>query len=136
MSPRRRRPVVTALAVLAPVPVRLVADPLPGHRLRIADGEPTLDIGAVPMAVVALFASPSGWGLPAALERCGVRRAHAIRTAMAGAVLAVPFLPLLGDGMDGGTRASHALMHRAVAAVLIPGPGGGSPEAGSGAAMG
>ncbi|MFF8870599.1 hypothetical protein [Streptomyces massasporeus] len=76
---------VTALTVPAPVPVRLVADPLPGHRLRIADGEPTLDIGAVTMAVVALFASPSGWGLPATLERCGVRRAHAIRTAMAGA---------------------------------------------------
>ncbi|MCC9711522.1 DUF6069 family protein [Streptomyces sp. MNU76] len=50
MSARRRRLGVTALAVLAPVLVWLVADPLLGHRLRIADGEQTLDIGAVPVA--------------------------------------------------------------------------------------
>ncbi|MEU2912906.1 DUF6069 family protein [Streptomyces massasporeus] len=136
MSPRRRRPVVTALAVLAPVLVWLVADPLLGHRLRIADGEQTLDIGAAPVAVVALLASLCGWGLLAALERFGVRRARAIWTGVAGAVLAVSFLPLLGDGMDGGTRAALALMHLAVAAVLIPGPGGRSPEAGAGAGRG
>ncbi|MET9574244.1 DUF6069 family protein [Streptomyces sp. DT199] len=136
MSPRRRRPVVTALTVLAPVLVWLVADPLLGHRLRIADGEQTLDIGAAPVAVVALFASLSGWGLLAALERFGVRRARAVWTGVAGAVLAVSFLPLLGDGMDGGTRASLALMHLAVAAVLIPGLGGRPPEAGAGAARG
>ncbi|WP_037803776.1 DUF6069 family protein [Streptomyces resistomycificus] len=61
MSERRRRLGVTALAVLAPVLVWLVADPLLGHQLRIADGEQTLDIGAVPVAAVALLASLSGW---------------------------------------------------------------------------
>ncbi|MFD7687114.1 DUF6069 family protein [Streptomyces sp. NPDC059781] len=136
MSARRRRPVVTALAVLAPVLVWLVTDPLLGHRLRIADGERTLDIGAVPVAVVALLASLSGWGLLAALERSGARRARAVWTGIAGAVLAVSFLPLAGDGMDGGTRAALALMHLAVAAVLIPGLGGRSPAAGTGAAGG
>jgi len=104
--------------------VWLVADPLLGHRLRIADGERTLDIGAVPVAAVALLAALSGWGLPAVLERSGVRRARTIWTGAAGAVLAVSFLPFTGDGMDGGTRAALALMHLAVAAVLIPGPGG------------
>ncbi|WP_455681873.1 DUF6069 family protein [Streptomyces viridosporus] len=73
MSARRRRLGVTALAVLAPVLVWLVADPLLGHRLRIADGEQTLDIGAVPVAVVALLASLAGWGVLAALERFGAR---------------------------------------------------------------
>ncbi|MFJ4277037.1 DUF6069 family protein [Streptomyces massasporeus] len=136
MSPRRRRPAVTALTVLAPLLVWLVADPLLGHRLRIADGEQTFAVGAVPVAVVALFAALSGWGLMAVLERFGVRRAHAIWTATAGAVLAVSFLPLLGDGMDGGTRASLALMHLAVAAVLIPGLGGRPSGAGAGAAVG
>ncbi|MFD7766263.1 DUF6069 family protein [Streptomyces sp. NPDC059787] len=136
MSARRRRPVVTALAVLAPVLVWLVTDPLLGHRLRIADGERTLDIGAVPVAVVALLASLSGWGLLAALERSGARRARAVWTGIAGAVLAVSFLPLAGDGMDGGTRAALALMHLAVAAVLIPGLGGRPPTAGTGAAEG
>ncbi|MFD7460498.1 MULTISPECIES: DUF6069 family protein [unclassified Streptomyces] len=127
MSARRRRLGVTALAVLVPVLVWLVADPLLGHRLRITDGEQTLDIGAVPVAAVALLASLSGWGLLAALERFGARHARAIWTGVAGVVLAASFLPFIGDGMDGGTRISLALMHLAVAAVLIPGLGGRSP---------
>ena len=136
MSRRRRRLSVTALTVLAPVLVWVVADPLLGHRLRIADGEQTLAIGAVPVAVVALVASLSSWGLLATLERLGVRRARAVWTGVAGAVLAMSFLPFLGGGMDGGTRVSLALMHLAVAAVLIPGLGGRSPEVGAGAARG
>jgi multidrug transporter EmrE-like cation transporter len=116
--------------------VWLVADPLTGHRLRIVDGEQTLDIDidAVPVAVVALLASLSGWGLLAALERFGARRARVIWTGVACAVLAVSFLPFIGDGMDGGTRVFLALMHLAVAAVLIPGLGGRSPGAAAGAA--
>ncbi|WP_406859174.1 DUF6069 family protein [Streptomyces sp. HUAS MG47] len=129
MSARRRRLGVAVLAVLAPVLVWLVTDPLLGHRLRIADGGQTLDIGAVPVAFVALLASLFGWGLLAALERFGVRRARALWTGVAGVVLAVSFLPFIGDGMDGATRVSLALMHLAVAAVLIPGLGGRSPEA-------
>ncbi|GGT58303.1 DUF6069 family protein [Streptomyces purpureus] len=135
MSARRRRLGITGLAVSAPVLVWLIADPLLGHRLRIADGEQTLDIGAVPVAVVALLASLSGWGLLAALERFGTRRARAIWTGAAGAVLALSFLPFIGDGMDGGTRFFLALMHLA-AAVLIPGLGGRPRGAGAGAAKG
>ncbi len=136
MSARRRRLGVTALAVLAPVLVWLVADPLLGHRLRIADGEQTLDIDAVPVAVVALLASLSGWGLLAVLERFGARHARAIWTGVAGAVLAVSFLPFIGDGMDSGTRVSLALMHLAVATVLVLGLGRRSPGAGADAATG
>ncbi|MEV7787795.1 DUF6069 family protein [Streptomyces sp. NPDC088106] len=128
---RKRRSVATVLAVLAPVLVWLVTDPLLGHRLRIVDGEQTLDIGVVPVAVVALLTSLSGWGLLAALERSGAPGARAIWTAVAGAVLAVSFLPFIGDGMDAGTRLSLALMHVAVAAVLIPGLGARSREAGA-----
>ncbi|MFD4903212.1 DUF6069 family protein [Streptomyces sp. NPDC058411] len=121
MSARRRRLGVTALAVVAPVLAWLAADPLLGHRLRITDAEQTLDIGALPVALVALLASLAGWGALAALERFGVRRARAVWTGAAVAVLALSFLPLAGDGMDTGTRAALALMHLAVAAVLIPG---------------
>ncbi|MFJ8923584.1 DUF6069 family protein [Streptomyces sp. NPDC102415] len=121
MSARRRRLGVTALAVLAPVLVWLAADPLLGHRLRITDGEQTLDIGALPAALVALLASLAGWGVLAALERFGGRRARAVWTGAAVVVLALSFVPLTGEGMDGGTRAALALMHLAVAAVLIPG---------------
>ncbi|MFD7549754.1 DUF6069 family protein [Streptomyces sp. NPDC059816] len=112
---------VSGLAVLVPVLVWLVADPVWGHRLRIVDGERTLDIGVVAVGLAALLAALAGWGLLAALERFGVRRARAVWTGVAVAVLALSFLPLTGDGMDGGTRAVLALMHLAVAAVLIPG---------------
>ncbi|MEV8228933.1 DUF6069 family protein [Streptomyces sp. NPDC079167] len=131
MSVRRGRLWVTALAVLAPVLVWLVADPVLGHRLRITDGEQTLDIGAVPVVIAALLASLSGWALLAALERFGVRRARALWTGAAGVVLAMSFLPFTGDGMDGGTRVFLALMHLAVAVVLIPGLGGRTPRGGS-----
>uniref|UniRef100_A0AAU3H9R8 DUF6069 family protein n=1 Tax=Streptomyces sp. NBC_01401 TaxID=2903854 RepID=A0AAU3H9R8_9ACTN len=128
MSARRRRLAITALAVLAPVLVWLVADPLLGHRLRITDGEQTLEIGVVPVTVVALFASFLGWAVLAVLERYWIRRARTVWTWAAVAVLALSFLPLAGDGMDGGTRAVLGLMHLAVAAVLISGPGTGSRE--------
>ncbi|MFE5190575.1 DUF6069 family protein [Streptomyces sp. NPDC056628] len=124
MRTRGSRAVVCGAAVAAPVLVWLVCDPLLGHRLRITDGDRTLDLGAGPVAFAALLASLAGWALLAALERFGVRRARAVWTGAATAVLAVSFLPLTGDGMDGGTRASLALMHAAVAAVLIPGLAG------------
>lgn len=128
MSARRRRLGVTALAVLAPVLVWLVTDPLLGHPLRVADGEETLDIGAGPVVFVALLASLSGWGLLAVLERFGPRRARAIWIGVAAVVLALSFAPFIGDGMDGGTRISLALMHLAVAGVLIPGLAGRPSE--------
>ncbi|MGW4759642.1 DUF6069 family protein [Streptomyces chartreusis] len=76
MSTRTRRVGVTALTVvcLAPVLVCLAADPLLGHRLRIAGSKKALDIGAVRVAIVALLASLCGWGLLTALERPGPRR--------------------------------------------------------------
>lgn len=121
MSARRRRLTVTLLAVLTPTLVWLVADPVLGHRLRVTDGEQSLGIGVMPVMSVALLAALAGWGLLAALERAGARRARAVWTGVALAVLALSFLPLTGDGMDGGTRAALALMHLAVAVVLIPG---------------
>ncbi|MFE7891897.1 DUF6069 family protein [Streptomyces sp. NPDC057412] len=124
MTRRGRRATACAAAVAAPLLVLLVTDPLLGHRLRITDGDEVLDLGAGPVAFVALLASLAGWALLAALERFGVRRARAVWTGVAAAVLAVSFLPLTGDGMDGGTRAALALMHAAVAAVLIPGLAG------------
>ncbi|MFG2517168.1 DUF6069 family protein [Streptomyces sp. NPDC048584] len=130
MTTRKRRLTVTVLAVLAPLLVWLTTDPLLGHHPHITDGEETLDLGAAPTAVVALLASLSAWALLATLERSGIRRARTIWTVTACAVLALSFLPLTGDGMDAGTRTSLALMHLAVAAVLIPGLAGGAARAG------
>ncbi|WP_307820736.1 DUF6069 family protein [Streptomyces sp. BSE7-9] len=55
-------------------------------------------------------------------EHSLIDRARAALARVAVAVLAVSALPLTGDGMDTGTRTALALMHLAVAAVLIPGP--------------
>ncbi|MEU5398039.1 DUF6069 family protein [Streptomyces sp. NPDC005963] len=121
MSAHRRRLAVTGLAALAPVLVWLAADPILGHRLGIVDGEQTLDIGVTSVVLAAFLAVLAGWGLLALLERLWSRRARAIWTGLAMTVLAVSFLPLTGDGMDAGTRTTLALMHLAVAAVLIPG---------------
>ncbi|GAA1434262.1 hypothetical protein GCM10009601_58410 [Streptomyces thermospinosisporus] len=131
MSVRKRRLGVTALAVLAPVLVWVIADPLVGQTLRITDSEETLDVGAVPVAFVALVASLLGWGLLALLERFVAQRARTIWTVVAGAVLLLSFLPLTGGGMDGGTRFSLAVMHLAVAAVLMTGLVGGSSASGA-----
>ncbi|MFD9720777.1 DUF6069 family protein [Streptomyces sp. NPDC059076] len=121
MSARRGRWGVMGLAVLAPLLVWLVADPVLGHRLRIVNGEQTLDIGAVAVVLAALLAALAGWGLLVVLERFWLRRARALWTGVAVAVLALSFLPLTGNGMDGGTRTALALMHLAVAALLIVG---------------
>ncbi|MFJ2651571.1 DUF6069 family protein [Streptomyces sp. NPDC087420] len=121
MSVRRWRLVVTGLAVLAPVLVWLVADLVLGHRLRIVTGDQTLDIGVVSVGLFALLAALAGWGLLAGLERLGVRWARGVWTGVTVAVLAVSFLPLTGEGVDGGTRVVLSLMHLVVAAVLIPG---------------
>ncbi|MFI1831386.1 DUF6069 family protein [Streptomyces sp. NPDC020412] len=120
MSVRKQRLAVTGLAVLAPLLVWLVADPILGRQLEIANGDETLEIGAVVVALVALLVALAGWGLLAALERFGVRRARAVWTGAALAVLALSVLPLTGD-MTGGTRAALGLIHLAVAAVLVPG---------------
>lgn len=127
---RNRRLTVTALAVLAPVLVWLTTDPLLGHPLHLTDGEETLAIGAAPTAVAALLASLAAWTLLAVLERSGIRRARTIWTVTACTVLLLSFLPLTANDMDAATRTSLALMHLAVAAVLIPGLAGGVPRAG------
>lgn len=129
MSRRTRRLATTGLAVLPPILVWLVTDPVLGHPLRVTNGEETLDITIVSVVFVALLASLCGWGLLAALERFDVPRAHIIWTVVAAVVLVASFLPLTGEGMDGGTRLALALMHLAVAAVLIPGLTGRSSKA-------
>lgn len=133
----RRRAAVVLGAAAAPSLIWLVADPLLGRRLRITeegggDAPQTLEIGAFPVVALALAVALGAWALLAALERFAVRRARTVWLAVALAVLALSALPLTGSGMSHGTRVALALMHLAVAAVLLPGLGG--PRAGAPAA--
>ncbi|WP_234315865.1 DUF6069 family protein [Streptomyces sp. NRRL F-5527] len=126
MSARARRSGTTAVAVAVALVIWAVADPVLGHRLRMTDGGDTMTVGAAAVTVASLLASLAAWALLATLERFAPGRARAVWTGVAVAVLAVSLLPLAGDGMDGGTRVTLALMHLAVGAVLIAGLAGGS----------
>jgi hypothetical protein len=60
-----------------------------------------------------------GWGVLALLERV-TRRAKTIWTALAGVVLALSFVPIAIEQATGDTKVMLALIHLAVAAVLVP----------------
>ncbi|RII13847.1 hypothetical protein DSC45_23105 [Streptomyces sp. YIM 130001] len=132
---RRRRAGVVLAATGAALAGRLLADPLLGQDLRITEGEGSsqqvLEIGLFPVIVASLLIGAAGWAALAALERF-TRRARPVWTGVALLVLVASFLPLTGTGMSGGTRASLALLHLAVAAVLIPGLLGRLPRSSTG----
>jgi hypothetical protein len=74
----------------------------------------------LPMVVfTALVASLAAWGSLAALERL-TRRPRAVWTGLAVVALLASFGPVLLAHTSNGTRIALALMHIAVAAVLIP----------------
>lgn len=91
--------------------IDLVVDP--------KNGQPAGRIALPFAAAMTLVVSLLGWGTRALLDRF-TRRAARIWTVLAGVVLVISFLPVLTVGASGGTRAMLALMHLAVAAVLIP----------------
>ncbi|MCW2859560.1 MAG: hypothetical protein JWP48_1268 [Actinoallomurus sp.] len=69
--------------------------------------------------VFTLVFSLLGWGALALLERV-TRRAKTIWTALAGVVLALSFVPIAIEQATGDTKVMLALIHVAVAAVLVP----------------
>jgi hypothetical protein len=117
---RRHRATAALAAVLAPAAIWLVAAPLLGLDLRVAQasGEPA-EITLPLVIVTALAASLAGWGLLALLERL-TRRARTIWTSTAVVALVVSFTPLFGSGTATASRIVLALLHLSVAAILIP----------------
>lgn len=102
----------TALWIVARIlDVDLVVDP--------KNGQPAGQIALWLAVALTVAVSLLGWGTRAVLDRI-TRHAARVWTVLAGLVLAVSFLPLLSVGASGGTRAVLALMHIAVAAILIP----------------
>lgn len=125
---RRARAIAVLAAVLAPAGIWLLAVPLLGYELRAPQlGGPPAEVNLPLVVVGALAPSLLGWGLLAVLER-RTRRARTIWTVIALAVLVVSFTPLLGPEIATSTRIVLALMHLAVAAVLIPGLTRGAPR--------
>lgn len=118
---RRTRALVALAAILSAVIVWVIAIPVLGIDVRVPDnpGSATrVDLEFLLVAMTATVAVLAGWGLLAVLERF-TRRARTIWTAVAVLVfvLTLPYLP----GFTIVERAVLALMHLALAAVLILG---------------
>ena len=116
---RRTRALGVGGAVIAAVAVWLVAVPLLGLHLLVRFG------GAAPQSVgvglvvgASLIGSLLGWGLLAMLERRTVR-ARTIWSVVAIAVLFVSLSLPLTAGTTASTKVVLAIMHVAVAAVLL-----------------
>ncbi|MEO3785254.1 DUF6069 family protein [Actinocorallia sp. B10E7] len=118
---RRDRALTVAGAVAAAALVWVVGEPLLGHDLVVEQpGQEPRDLGVDAFVAFSLVSSFLGWALLAVLERTA-SRAGAIWTAVALAVLALSFFPLIGVEATGGSKAVLALSHLAVGGVLIPG---------------
>ncbi|MET8154052.1 DUF6069 family protein [Actinoplanes sp. NPDC049668] len=89
---------------------------------QIAGVELVVDGGSVTPAAVVLatvIAGLAAWALLALLERL-TRRAAAIWSGIAGAVLLVSLLGPIGSAVGAGATAALVAMHLAAGAVLIP----------------
>jgi hypothetical protein len=121
----RTRALSVGGAVTAAVAVWILAVPFLGLHLivRFGNGSPQT-IGIDFVVGASLIASLVGWGLLAMLERRSTR-ARTIWTLLAIGVLLVSLSLPLSAGTTASTRVVLAVMHMAVAAVLIPGLRGG-----------
>jgi Family of unknown function (DUF6069) len=131
-QPRRARALVVIAAVLAALAVWLVTDPLLGVALvaptRLGSQE-LLSITPGLVAATSLAAALAGWGLLALLERFTARP----RTSWTAIAVLVGLLSLAGPlstiaPTTVANGLSLALMHLAVAAVLIPGLAATAPS--------
>jgi hypothetical protein len=117
---RRNRILGVAGATLAAVAVWAIEVPLLGIQLQTQFGNAApqgVGIGAV--VVSSLVGSLAGWGLLAILER-RYARARTIWTGIAIAALLASFSLPVSAGTTTTTKVALAMMHLAVAAVLIP----------------
>jgi hypothetical protein len=115
---RRARALAAAAATLLPAAVWLVAHTL-GAGFVLTDSQGTATIGLPVVLAFSLLFALLGWGSLALMER-RLPRASAWWTALAAAVALLSLVPVFIEDATGGTKAALALIHLAVAAVLIP----------------
>jgi Family of unknown function (DUF6069) len=130
--PWRARALAVVAAVLAALAVWLVADPLLGVELAAPTRPGSKQLLSITPALVAgtsLVAALAGWGLLALLERFTARP----RTSWTAIAVGVGVVSLAGPlstiaPTTVANAVSLALMHLAVAAVLIPGLAATAPS--------
>jgi hypothetical protein len=119
---RRARLLVVVGAVMAALVVWAVAELGFGLHLRLpANGsQASWDVNAVVVVATSGVAALAAWGLLALLERLTAHPRAAWTTIAVLALLISLGGPLSGTGITTANRVALALMHLAVAAVLIP----------------
>lgn len=115
----RRRAATVAGATAAAAAVWLGARVAGTDPTVTFSGQPPMAIGLSAVLVTAFATSLAAWVTLAVLERW-TRRGRAWWRILACAVLVTSFVPILSARADGGTRLTLAVMHLAVAGVLIP----------------
>ena len=117
---RRNRILGVAGATLAAAVIWAIEVPLLGIHLQTQFGNTApQDVTIVLVVISALAGSLAGWGVLALLE-LRYARARTIWTWIALAVLLVSFSAPFSAGTTTTTKFALAVMHLAVAAVLIP----------------
>ena len=117
---RRNRILGVAGATLAAVAVWAIEEPLLGLRLETQYGSAApQSVGIASVVLSSLAASLAGWGLLAILER-RFARARTIWTVIAIVVLLASLSVPLSAGTTNTSKVALAMMHLAVAGVLIP----------------
>jgi len=119
---RRDRALTVVGSAVAAVVVWVVGEPLLGHDLVVKQSgqDDAQDLGLAAMVIFSVLPALLGWALFAGLERV-TSRAPLIWTVVALVVLLLSFAPLFGVEASTGSKVVLALIHVAVAAVLIPG---------------
>ncbi|MCG5213612.1 DUF6069 family protein [Streptosporangium soli] len=117
----RHRSLAVAGAALAALAVWVVGEPLLGNELVVvtSPGQDPMDLGAAAIGMFSLIFALLGWAALAVLEGF-TARAATIWTVLALLVVALSFAPLFGVTATTGSKATLALTHVALAAVLIP----------------
>jgi hypothetical protein len=120
MTRVRDRALGVAGAVLAALAVWVVADPLLGVDMTVSQpGQEPLVVNAGPVVFASLMSSLLGWAALALLERF-TARGTLVWTVLAVVALVVSMLPVLTVDATDGAKVTLALLHVAVAAVLVP----------------
>ncbi|MER5705446.1 DUF6069 family protein [Micromonospora sp. NPDC002296] len=117
-SPRRRRLVAVAAAVLSCVVIWVVGW-IAGVDYAVVNPDRTIEVNVGAVIAFALVSALLGWALLALLERF-TGRAALIWTVVAVVVTLVSFVPVFAADASTGAKVALGVMHLAVAGVLIP----------------
>jgi uncharacterized protein DUF6069 len=116
---RRIRALATMAAAGATFTLWMIAHPIAGADLVVDTGSGPTTVIPTAAVLVTVVAGLAAWGLLALVERFS-RRAAAIWSWIAGAVVLISLLGPLGSAVGAGATAALVAMHLLTGAVLIP----------------